>query len=61
MIVSLLSIYIYTLKRLQHISLDEWLYNGGTYQFIVLHFIAGVISTYIQIHIDIHNETNGNN
>ena len=26
------------------LSLDEWLYNGGTYQFIVLHFIAGVIS-----------------
>merc|ERR1712048_1241063 len=26
------------------ISLDEWLYNGGTYQFTVLHFIAGVSS-----------------
>ena len=26
------------------LSLDEWLYNGGTYQFTVLHFIAGVIS-----------------
>ena len=25
------------------LSLDEWLYNGGTYQFIVLHFIAGDI------------------
>jgi photosystem II P680 reaction center D1 protein len=24
------------------LSLDEWLYNGGTYQFTVLHFIAGV-------------------
>merc|ERR1719498_1887035 len=24
------------------LSLDEWLYNGGTYQFLVLHFIAGV-------------------
>jgi photosystem II P680 reaction center D1 protein len=23
---------------------DEWLYNGGTYQFIVLHFIGGVSS-----------------
>ena len=22
---------------------DEWLYNGGTYQFLVLHFIAGVL------------------
>merc|ERR1712220_36494 len=22
----------------------EWLYNGGTYQFVVLHFIAGVSS-----------------
>merc|ERR1712032_214879 len=26
------------------LSLDEWLYNGGTYQFTVLHFIAGVAS-----------------
>merc|ERR1712056_112662 len=24
------------------LSLDEWLYNGGTYQLIVLHFILGV-------------------
>lgn len=24
------------------VSLDEWLYNGGSYQLIVLHFIAGV-------------------
>jgi len=24
------------------LSLDEWLYNGGTYQFMVLHFILGV-------------------
>jgi photosystem II P680 reaction center D1 protein len=24
------------------LSLDEWLYNGGTYQFIVLHFVSGV-------------------
>jgi photosystem II P680 reaction center D1 protein len=23
---------------------DEWLYNGGTYQFVVLHFIGGVSS-----------------
>ena len=23
---------------------DQWLYNGGTYQFIVLHFIGGVSS-----------------
>merc|ERR1719164_191141 len=26
------------------LSVDEWLYNGGTYQFTVLHFIAGVAS-----------------
>ena len=24
------------------LGFDEWLYNGGTYQFIVLHFILGV-------------------
>jgi photosystem II P680 reaction center D1 protein len=24
------------------IAIDEWLYNGGSYQLIVLHFIAGV-------------------
>ena len=24
------------------VGFDEWLYNGGTYQFCVLHFIAGV-------------------
>merc|ERR1719450_225595 len=24
------------------VSLDEWLYNGGSYQFIVVHFVAGV-------------------
>jgi len=24
------------------LGLDEWLYNGGTYQLVVLHFIAGV-------------------
>jgi photosystem II P680 reaction center D1 protein len=24
------------------LSFDEWLYNGGTYQLVVLHFIAGV-------------------
>jgi len=23
-------------------SVDEWLYNGGPYQLIVLHFLAGV-------------------
>merc|ERR1711915_996720 len=23
-------------------SIDEWLYNGGTYQFVVLHFFIGV-------------------
>ncbi len=23
-------------------SLDEWLYNGGTYQLIVLHFLIGI-------------------
>jgi photosystem II P680 reaction center D1 protein len=26
----------------ESLSLDEWLYNGGTYQFVVLHFISGV-------------------
>lgn len=25
-------------------SLDEWLYNGGPYQMIVLHFLLGVAS-----------------
>jgi photosystem II P680 reaction center D1 protein len=24
------------------VTIDEWLYNGGTYQFVVLHFILGV-------------------
>ena len=26
------------------LGLDEWLYNGGTYQFVVFHFIIGVSS-----------------
>ena len=26
----------------ESLSFDEWLYNGGTYQFLVLHFILGV-------------------
>jgi len=26
----------------ESLGLDEWLYNGGTYQFIVLHFLTGV-------------------
>ena len=26
----------------ESLGFDEWLYNGGTYQFIVLHFIGGV-------------------
>jgi photosystem II P680 reaction center D1 protein len=26
----------------ESLGLDEWLYNGGTYQFIVLHFFIGV-------------------
>ena len=26
----------------ESLALDEWLYNGGTYQFLVLHFLAGV-------------------
>jgi photosystem II P680 reaction center D1 protein len=26
------------------ITFDEWLYNGGTYQFVVLHFIGAVAS-----------------
>ena len=26
----------------ESLGFDEWLYNGGTYQFIVLHFILGV-------------------
>ena len=25
-------------------GLDEWLYNGGTYQFLVLHFLGAVSS-----------------
>ena len=25
-------------------SLDEWLYNGGTYQVVVFHFFIGVCS-----------------
>ena len=28
----------------ESLDFDEWLYNGGTYQFIVLHFIGGVSS-----------------
>merc|ERR1719493_68480 len=28
----------------ESLGFDEWLYNGGTYQFLVLHFIAGVSS-----------------
>jgi photosystem II P680 reaction center D1 protein len=28
----------------ESLGFDEWLYNGGTYQFIVLHFIGGVSS-----------------
>merc|ERR1719347_911576 len=28
----------------ESITLDEWLYNGGSYQLIVLHFISGVAS-----------------
>ena len=24
------------------LGFDQWLYNGGTYQFIILHFIAGI-------------------
>jgi len=26
----------------ESLSIDEWLYNGGTYQFVVLHFFIGV-------------------
>ena len=26
----------------ESVTLDEWLYNGGTYKFIVLHFIIRV-------------------
>jgi photosystem II P680 reaction center D1 protein len=26
----------------ESLGLDEWLYNGGSYQFVVLHFILGV-------------------
>merc|ERR1719218_598947 len=26
------------------LGFDQWLYNGGTYQFVVLHFIVGVAS-----------------
>ena len=25
-------------------SMDEWLYNGGPYQLIVMHFLLGVAS-----------------
>ena len=28
----------------ESLAFDEWLYNGGTYQFIVVHFITGVCS-----------------
>ena len=28
----------------ESLGFDEWLYNGGTYQFIVVHFILGVSS-----------------
>jgi len=28
----------------ESLGFDEWLYNGGTYQFVVLHFIGGVSS-----------------
>ena len=28
----------------ESLAFDEWLYNGGTYQFLVLHFIGGVSS-----------------
>jgi len=28
----------------ESLGFDEWLYNGGTYQFVVLHFICGVSS-----------------
>ena len=26
----------------ESLGLDEWLYNGGSYQFVILHFILGV-------------------
>ena len=26
------------------LGFDEWLYNGGTYQFIILHFFLGICS-----------------
>lgn len=28
----------------ESLAFDEWLYNGGTYQFLVLHFLGGVSS-----------------
>ena len=28
----------------ESLALDSWLYNGGTYQFLVLHFIASIAS-----------------
>jgi photosystem II P680 reaction center D1 protein len=28
----------------ESLGFEEWLYNGGTYQFVVLHFIGGVSS-----------------
>ena len=28
----------------ESVTLNEWLYNGGTYQFVVFHFIFGISS-----------------
>jgi len=32
-------------------SVDEWLYNGGPYQLIVLHFLLGVASYMVWINM----------
>ena len=37
-----IGVHFYPLWESEHY--DEWLYNGGTYQFIVLHFILAVCS-----------------
>merc|ERR1719274_29124 len=34
------SIGVHFYPVLEAVSLDEWLYNGGSYQFLVLHFIS---------------------
>jgi photosystem II P680 reaction center D1 protein len=33
---------VFILPNLGSCSVDEWLYNGGPYQLVVLHFLTGV-------------------